>query len=214
MQQRMSEFLEQTDARESPARRATRQGDQPTDERRLAQLAVGLGAAHFGGDLSREEEELLRSLHDLSLPGPAQLDRMRAAILLGEDPLGTALCALRPSRTRRAQGAFYTPPSIVSPMVDWVLRQSPDRLVDPGCGSGRFAASAVRRDSSLPVIAIDMDPIATLLTRATLNVLGAQSARVIQADYMTQTLGKIAGRTAFVGNPPYVRHHALTAAAK
>ena len=99
-------------------------------------------------------------------------------------------------------------------MIAWSLGHHPDRFVDPGCGSGRFAASAARRDPALDLIAIDLDPIATLLTRAHLAVVGARSATVLQADYTTLTLPASPGKTAFVGNPPYVRHHDLSAAAK
>jgi predicted RNA methylase len=99
-------------------------------------------------------------------------------------------------------------------MLEWVLNQAPDRLIDPGCGSGRFAAAAIRRHRELRVVAIDLDPCATLLTRAALAVLGARATTVLQADYTALDLPPIGGRTAFVGNPPYVRHHDLSPAAK
>ncbi|MBA3877506.1 MAG: SAM-dependent methyltransferase [Anaerolinea sp.] len=81
--------------------------------------------------------------------------------------------------------------------------------MDPGCGSGRFSADAARRDPAIKIIAIDRDPLATLMTRAALSVLGAKDARVICGDYLTARLPHHAGRTAWVGNPPYVRHHEL-----
>ncbi|MBI3976854.1 MAG: methyltransferase [Chloroflexi bacterium] len=142
------------------------------------------------------------------------VDEARAAIRAGDDPLGAAFCRIRPPAERRAMGAFYTQPALVDLMLDCVLAHRPNRLVDAGCGSGRFAAGAVRRQRDLPVVAIDVDPFATLLTRATLAFLEAQAATVIQADYTTLDFPPIAGRTAFVGNPPYVRHHDLPAAAK
>ena len=99
-------------------------------------------------------------------------------------------------------------------MVDWTLDQRPARIVDAGAGSGRFLAAVLRREPGLEVIAVDRDPLATLMTRAMLAVLEASRARVIQADYTTVTLPGTGGRTAFLGNPPYVRHHQLSAAAK
>jgi hypothetical protein len=95
-------------------------------------------------------------------------------------------------------------------MIDWVMARHPERIIDAGCGTGRFAGAAVRRDVSLPVVAIDLDPLATLLTRATLAVLNARNATVLQADYTRMRLPPIAGRTGFIGNPPYVRHHDLS----
>ncbi|HEY8296515.1 MAG TPA: methyltransferase [Candidatus Baltobacteraceae bacterium] len=94
-------------------------------------------------------------------------------------------------------------------MMEWALAQRPDRLVDPGCGSGRFAVAAAMHRRNLEIIAVDLDPIATLLTRAALAAVGATHARIRQADYVQMEIPRYDGRTAFVGNPPYVRHHAL-----
>ncbi len=107
-------------------------------------------------------------------------------------------------------GAFYTGAGILQPMMEWALEQRPDRFIDPGCGSGRFAVAAATRSRRLDVIAIDIDPLATLLARAALASIGAIRARVVQADYLRVELPRHDGRTAFVGNPPYVRHHDLT----
>lgn len=95
-----------------------------------------------------------------------------------------------------------------------MLRQSPDRVIDAGTGSGRFTLEVVRRDRDVPIVAIDLDPVATLMTRAGLAVLRAAAATVIHADYTTMALTPSAGRTGFVGNPPYVRHHNLSPALK
>ena len=99
-------------------------------------------------------------------------------------------------------------------MLDWAVAAKPTRLVDPGCGSGRFSAAAVRRDPALVIVALDLDPLATLLTRGTLAVLGAKDARVMCGDYLGVRIPEHAGKTAWVGNPPYVRHHDLTPATK
>jgi adenine-specific DNA-methyltransferase len=47
-----------------------------------------------------------------------------------------------------------------------------------------------------------------------LATFGAQQAQVINTDYTTLDLDRIDGQTAFIGNPPYVRHHELTAQQK
>jgi len=182
-------------------------------ETRLIQLAVALGAATAGGPLSAAERALVKGV--ASRP-EIELDVEAAtkAIWAGEDPLGERFCALRDQATRRAHGAVYTPTALITPMVDWVLDHEPDRVVDAGCGSGRFVAEALRRAASFSVVAVDIDPVATLMTRAVLAVLGATNARVIQGDYTRVKLSKINGRTAYIGNPPYVRHHQLEAAAK
>jgi adenine-specific DNA-methyltransferase len=180
-------------------------------EDQLIRAALDLGAAEAGGPLSRAEGALVRRASAL----PAQdVTALAAEIRAGGDPLGDVFVALRSPLARRVVGAFYTPVEIVTPMVAFALSHHPARLVDPGCGSGRFAAAAVRADPSLEIVAVDLDPLATLMTRAALAALGARHAQVRQADYLTVRLGDVAGKTAWVGNPPYVRHHDLSASSK
>ncbi len=99
-------------------------------------------------------------------------------------------------------------------MMKWVLARRPTRLVDPGCGSGRFSCEAVRQEPSIEILAIDVDPLATLVCRAALASLGAKHVRVTNSDFMNMQLPPDRSRTAFVGNPPYVRHHGLKAGQK
>ena len=99
-------------------------------------------------------------------------------------------------------------------MVDWALDRGATRIIDAGCGSGRFTLEIIRR-SDVQVIAVDTDPLATLLTRAGIAVLGHTSrATVRNANYLQWAPPRHTGVTAFIGNPPYVRHHDLTAEVK
>lgn len=173
--------------------------------------AVACGAAEFGGPLTQEEAHLVTAAPRCS---PSVARRLRAEIRDGGDPLGDALCDARSRVERRKRGAFYTDAAIVDSMIDWALDRRPERLVDAGCGSGRFVSAAARRDPTLELIAVDVDPAATLITRAALASLGARSARVLAQDYLFAPVERVAGRTAFVGNPPYVRHHDLEPALK
>lgn len=169
--------------------------------------SIALGATEVGGPLSHAEERLLRTLPGgLSL----NLEALQRAIKTSQDPLGNAIERLRPPEEKRETGAFFTPWPIVASMTAWILDQSPVRVIDPGCGSGRFAAQVSIGDPEVEIIAVDLDPVATLATRATLAVLGANHARVLNTDYTRLKLQGCEGRTAFVGNPPYVRHHTLS----
>jgi len=196
--------------RREPRVQAVRQcqNSRMKSEAELVAVALGLGAADFGGPLVAAERRLIAGVVSVERPDLA------GAIRLGADPLGDAFIALRSPLTRRSVGAFYTPPEIVGPMVAWALAQSPIRVVDAGCGSGRFAMAVARTDSSVEIVAVDMDPLATLLTRANLAVLNARHATVLNADYLTVRLPDHDGITAWVGNPPYVRHHDLDPCAK
>jgi adenine-specific DNA-methyltransferase len=183
-------------------------------EAALVRMALALGAAEVGGSLSAAEKELADAAAALPQVTWAEADTMLAAIRAGEDPLGDAFCKLRDAAARRATGAVYTPGQLVNPMVSWVLDQHPARVVDGGSGSGRFIGEILRRRPETEVVAVDADPLATLMTRAALACLQARSARVIHGDYTRLRLPGCSGRTAFIGNPPYVRHHQLTAEAK
>lgn len=186
-----------------------------SSELALARLAVDLGAATFGGPLAADEEQLIAQAMALPATDPAIVATARERIRAGEDPLGDVFCVLRSPVERRDQGQFYTPAAILEPMVAWALaHDGVTRFVDPGCGSGRYAAAAARAKPDLDIVAIDLDPLATLQTRAVLGVLGAKSARVICDSYLTADFGPYAGRTAWIGNPPYVRHHDLPAEVK
>jgi hypothetical protein len=180
----------------------------------LIRLAVALGAARFGGPLSAAEHELVEAALTTQVGLPMSEQAVRHSLAGGHDPLGDLYRGMRSGSERRLWGAFYTPPWILRPMVDWALNQKPDRLVDPGCGSGRYAVATARRRPEMEIVAVDLDPVATLLTRAALCHCGALRTRVINCDYTTLDVPQIAGRTAFVGNPPYVRHHDLSPQAK
>ena len=127
----------------------------------------------------------------------------------GRDPLGEEFLTARPAASRRRRGAVYTPKSIVDAMIAWAKAHgTPDRVVDPGAGSGRFALAAAEAFPLAEVVAVEVDPDATAVLRANADAaeLGHR-VRAIEADYRSVRLPKIPGRTLFIGNPPYVRHH-------
>jgi hypothetical protein len=146
--------------------------------------------------------------------GDSALQAIRAEIEAGGDPLGDAFCRLRTPAVRRASGAVYTPRELVVGMTRWAGRHREAhavmRVVDPGAGSGRFLREAGARFPSAELVAVEVDPVAVAVLRANLHVAGyGERLRVIQRDYRTAELGTTRGRTLFLGNPPYVRHHEL-----
>jgi len=143
---------------------------------------------------------------------------LRAGIETGGDPLGDAFARIRAAKTRRALGATYTPREIVQSMLAWSAKQpgaAPDRIVDPGAGSGRFLLAAARRFPDAALIGIEIDPVAALALRANLRACGLMHrASLLVGDYRAVAPAPIAGRTLFIGNPPYLRHHAIDGAWK
>lgn len=174
----------------------------------LAGLAMALGAREVEGWSVAEE----RLTSEAPEPGANLLKQVRQAIQRGEDPLGERFCALRSAGERRRQGATYTPKPIVEAMIQWVRAQpAPDRIIDPGVGSARFLVAAGRAIPRARLTGVEIDPLAALLARAQLAVHGlARQSQILVGDYRELALPQIEGRTLFLGNPPYVRHHLIS----
>ncbi len=177
-------------------------------EQELAALAWAIISNGSLADLSASEIELVDMASEAS---DSTIGAYVDAIQQGGDPLGDAFVRLRSARQRRSSGAVYTPPEIVDAMVGWISsREQPARIIDPGSGSGRFALEAGRIFHDASLVAVELDPLAALLCRANLTAAGLDDrARVVVDDYRQADLGRCEGVTAFVGNPPYVRHHQI-----
>ena len=177
------------------------------DEPTLASLAFALGASEVGA-LSPDESRL----HTGSVVDQRTQAHVRRQILAGDDPLGDVLCILRSASERRKSGAVLTPGPIVQAMVSWAATVcQPARVIDPGSGSGRFLLAAGRQFPNARLVGIELDPLSALLARANLATsgLGAR-AEVRLADFRTTPLDGFIGRTLYIGNPPYVRHHLIS----
>lgn len=158
--------------------------------------------------LSEAESALVRD-NEASVPDKT-IAMLKGAITRGGDPLGEAFCAVRTPETRRKVGAVYTPKRIIDSMVRWTQseRAEPYRIVDPGAGSGRFLMAMARIYPNARLVAIEPDALASLTLRANAEVLGfAHRLDIRSEDYCDTELAVVPGRTLFVGNPPYVRHH-------
>ena len=177
----------------------------------LAAICVALGAA--AADLTAPEAALVEACASGTAEQSA-VEAAHGAICDGLDPLGDSFCAGRAPGERRRDGAIYTPGHIVRSMVAWTLAHRPARVVDAGCGSGRFAVALRRAGFEGELVAIDLDPLATLMTRAHLATAGFENERVLCGDFLDHRLPRARGITAFIGNPPYVRHHTLDADTK
>lgn len=96
-------------------------------------------------------------------------------------------------------------------MLDWAESvRTPDRVIEPGVGSGRFLLAAARRFPNASLIGVETDPVAALLARATLAAAGFdQRATVRVEDFRSAQFEVIPGKTLYIGNPPYVRHHLI-----
>ena len=176
-------------------------------EPELVGLALGLGARGVPGWSAEEETLAARAV----TPPAETVAWSRDRIARGEDPLGQAFSELREVPERRVNGATYTPPEIIAPMVQWAKSNAtPVRVVDAGAGSGRFLVAAGRAFPTAALVGVEIDPLPALLARAHAASAGlAGRTRVLLADYRAAALEAIEGQTLFIGNPPYVRHHLI-----
>ncbi len=178
-------------------------------EQHLAAIAVALGAEKVSG-WSPAEDALTANLPTIP---PELFRKVRRRIEEGKDPLGAAFCHVRSPEMRRPLGATYTPSPVIRAMLGWAVSHfdAPARVIDPGVGSARFLLAAGRRYSNAALIGVDVDPLAALIARANLACAGfAGRSEIILGDYREIVLPPCSGRTLFLGNPPYVRHHLIS----
>lgn len=166
-------------------------------------------AAAIAGDanLSLQERAVVQA-H----AAPVSPDLVKFAvdsIRAGTDPLGAAYCIVKSPKERRDTGQTFTPIEAVTGMFTWAdSRGEIARIVDPGAGSGRYVLYGLRRNVHAVGVAAETDPLVALLLRANAEALGlTHRLKIHLGDYRTLELDPIDGRTLFIGNPPYVRHH-------
>ncbi|CAN5496849.1 N-6 DNA methylase [soil metagenome] len=128
-------------------------------------------------------------------------------ILKGGDPLGDYFVATVSSSDRRAFGATLTPNWLIDLQLEQIAEKcTPARVVDAGAGTGRYALRAARRWPHATIVAVEKDLALADAIRINARATGAR-IEVCCIDYLALSLPTIDGPTAFVGNPPYVRHH-------
>ena len=98
------------------------------------------------------------------------------------------------SRAKRL-GQFFTPSDVAAALVQWAVRHSDDRILDPSCGDGEFLGT---HESA---VGIELDP-----THAAAARLRAPAALVHQADFFSWAAETHERFEAVVGNPPFIRY--------
>ena len=131
------------------------------------------------------------------------------------DAAGLALCESLDAEFRRAQGITLTPGWLVVLMLQRLAAAGPfQTIVDPGAGSGRFCIAAAKRFPGARVVAVERSEAMLAVLRSNLKSEGlADRVEVVPGDFRDVRV-ELSGRAAFVGNPPYVRHHDIEPAWK
>lgn len=128
----------------------------------------------------------------------------------------TQLDSERTGTERNRDGQFATPPALAGVITDYalgLLSEMPRvRVLEPSCGSGAFVSALVdalpsnRRD----IVGVEMDPRFATAAR---DIWGDE-ARIVQDDYLAWVLADGEHFDLLIANPPYVRHHHMTAQQK
>lgn len=174
----------------------------------IVRAAIALGVE--SAELTAAERDLIDA-HNVHSDLP-DVTALRSEIVAGRDPLGDAYAAVLSPVERRPLGQTYTPAPIIDSMLAWAARRPrPERIVDPGAGSGRYLLAAAKAFPDARLVALEIDALSALMLRANIIAAGlADRAEVIVGDYREAEIPTIEGPTLYVGNPPYVRHHQIS----
>lgn len=102
---------------------------------------------------------------------------------------------VEPVAARKAAGAYYTAPPVVTSLLKWAVRSADDRLLDPSCGDGRFIAG--HRNS----VGVEQDPQA-----AHLAIERAPWALVHVGEFFAWADQTNERFECAAGNPPFIRY--------
>jgi predicted RNA methylase len=129
------------------------------------------------------------------------------------DSFGRDYCLDHSAEQRRAMGVTLTPEWLVRWMLGCASVQGQfDRVIDPGCGTARFALMAAQRWPHARVIGIEALPeLAALARRAISETRLGHRVDIEEADFRGLEASPGTGKTLYIGNPPYVRHHDVDA---
>lgn len=117
---------------------------------------------------------------------------------------------------RKGRGAFFTPPEMSEFLVDWAVRKSADRVLEPSCGEASFLIPAGQRLRGLHrrSRAKTPPPVGELhgveVHRASAKEAGRLlSAEGFESEIRVRDFFDLKPEPAYdvvIGNPPYVRY--------
>lgn len=118
--------------------------------------------------------------------------------------------------TRKARGAFFTPPEISRYLARWAIRSAADEVFEPAAGEAAFVVEAVTRLSDLGAAQPSVDGVelhaASAVTARRRAAAAGGAARIKTADFFS--IEPRAEYTAVIGNPPYIRYQEFRGATR
>lgn len=123
-------------------------------------------------------------------------------------------------KERKTLGAYYTPLPAARAIVDWAVRSREDTVFDPSFGGCAFFNAAIGRlrrlrcsDAFAQLAGADIDAGARAYLRNLAGYRRRPSSFRLKEDFLRLSCSDFrdAPFDVIVGNPPYIRHHCLTA---
>ncbi|WP_395090844.1 Eco57I restriction-modification methylase domain-containing protein [Armatimonas sp.] len=113
----------------------------------------------------------------------------------------------------QAKGQFWTPDWVADAMAAYVLAGGTDSVFDPAVGGGAFfrAVRRVAKGSPITLLGREIDPAALEEARGT-GLTDDDLKGVELCDFAT--IPPVGPFPAIIANPPYLRHHRLSAETK
>lgn len=122
---------------------------------------------------------------------------------------------------RKRIGAWYTPEPFARMLVDWALAGRPGRVLDPSFGGCSFLRAAVGGLRALGVVepgrmvtGVDIDDDTVRNAPRALADCTIPERNIVRGDFLGIQPSLLGPFAAVVGNPPYIRHHLMTAEAQ
>lgn len=117
---------------------------------------------------------------------------------------------------RKALGAYYTPGWLADILADWAVYSDNVSVLDPSFGGCAFLESALRvlkrrdvHDAPSRIFGVDVDPRAWDFAENLLSA-GVPPHQLLRGNFLDgKVVAAVPAVGSLVGNPPYVRHHAL-----
>ena len=119
-------------------------------------------------------------------------------------------------KDKQNKGQFWTPDWIADALVAYVLPKpnTPVEIFDPAVGEGSLLEAASRRAPGIDLLGCEIDPVPvrTLMEAHVTRGHGGSRLEVKTQDFFDSPMR--ARFPAIVANPPYIRHHRISATQK